>query len=131
MYVPYNPNPQKKLVGDCVIRAICKLTGKSWEDTYMDIVLQGYMMHDMPTANAVWGAYLHDNGYSCNVIPNTCPDCYSVKQFCDEVPKGTYLLATGSHVVTVEDGNYFDSWDSGDEVPIYYWHKEENVNGIQ
>ena len=22
-------------------------------------------------------------------------------------------------------GDYFDTWDSGQEVPIYYWKKEE------
>ena len=29
----------------------------------------------------------------------------------------------GGHVVAVEDGNYYDIWDSGDEVPTYYWMK--------
>ena len=91
----------------------------------MDIVLQGYMMHDMPTANNVWGAYLHENGYKRYVIPNTCPDCYTVKDFCHDFPIGTYLLAIGSHVVTVINGDYYDSWDSGNEVITSYWRKEK------
>ena len=33
-YINYNPNPARKLVGDCVIRAISKVTEQSWEDTY-------------------------------------------------------------------------------------------------
>ena len=28
------------------------------------------------------------------------------------------------HVVCVKDGNYYDTWQSGDEVPIYAWVKE-------
>ena len=40
-------------------------------------------------------------------------------------PEGKYLLATGTHVVTVIDGDYYDTWDSGDEIPIYYFTKEE------
>ena len=57
-------------------------------------------------------------------MPNMCPPCYTVKDFCKDHPVGTYILATGSHVVTVVDGNYYDTWDSGTEVPIYYWKKE-------
>ena len=30
-----------------------------------------------------------------------------------------------SHVVCVEDGKYFDSWDSGNEIPLFYWEKED------
>ena len=111
-----------------MIRAISKLTGKDWESVYMDVTLQGFMMKDMPNANSVWGAYLHENGYVRQLLPDTCPDCYTVEDFCRDYPTGTYLLAIGSHVVTVEDGNYYDSWDSGNEVPIYYWKKGEINN---
>jgi len=130
MFVFYNPNPMNKLVGDCVIRAICKLTNRSWEDVFIDVALQGFMMHDMPTANHVWGTYLKKEGYVQVLLPDTCPDCYTVKDFCKDFPTGTYLLAIGTHVVAVEDGNYFDTWDSGDELPISYWRKEKNDASI-
>ena len=125
MYIYYNPNPANKLVGDCVIRAISKVTDQDWEKTYMDIALQGYMMKDMPSANHVWGAYLYSKGFRRHIIPDSCPDCYTVQEFCEDYPQGTYLLAIGTHVVTVQNGNYYDSWDSGNEIPLYYWQKEE------
>ena len=122
-YVFFNPNPLGKKVGDCVIRAISKLTNQSWQTVFMDICLAGYELCDMPSSNAVWAAYLKRRGFRRRVIPDTCPSCYTVKDFCLDNPHGKFLLATGSHVVTVIDGDYYDAWDSGDEVPIYYWSK--------
>lgn len=81
-------------------------------------------MYDMPSSNRVWGAFLNNNGYSKHVIPNTCPDCYSVKEFCYDHPVGRYLLALDGHVVAVVDGCYYDTWDSGNEIPLFYWRKE-------
>jgi hypothetical protein len=77
----------------------------------------------MPTANHVWGAYLEEHGYKRVNLPDKCPDCYTVEQFCKNHQQGYYLLATGSHAVTVIDGFYFDAWDSGQEVPIYYFER--------
>jgi hypothetical protein len=125
MFISYNPNPDRKLVGDCVIRAITKVTDKTWDEIYMDICLQGFSMKDMPSSNAVWGAYLYSQGFKCKAIPDTCPDCYTVKQFCKDNLNGVFLLATGSHVVAVVNGDYYDSWDSGDEIPIYYYWRRE------
>ena len=44
--------------------------------------------------------------------------------FAAEHPSGTYILALSGHVVCVMDGDYYDTWDSGGEVPLYYWRKE-------
>lgn len=125
-FVYYNPNPDKNLVGDCVIRAISKVTNQSWSDVYIGICVQGYIDKDMPSSNAVWGNYLKECGFRRRIIPNTCPDCYTVKQFCKDHSYGVYLLATGTHVIAIENGNYFDTWDSGDEVPIYFWQEVLN-----
>lgn len=116
-----NPNPKNARVGDCVIRALSIATRKSWEDIYTALAVYGFMLCDMPSSNAVWGAYLKDQGYERNVVTDTCPDCYTVKDFCRDNPSGTFILGTGTHAVAVVNGNYCDTWDSGDEVPIYYW----------
>ena len=122
-YVYYNPNPLKLSVGDCVIRAISCALNKSWKETYVEIVTQGFMMYDMPSANRVWGQYLKSKGFRKYQIPDTCPDCYTVRDFCYEHPRGIYILGTGEHVVCVKNGHYFDSWDSGNEIPIYYFKR--------
>ena len=92
---------------------------------YIGLCLQGLIMGDLPSANSVWSAYLRQQGFTRNVIPNTCPDCYTVADFCADHPRGAYVLALSSHVVCVEDGTYFDTWDSGSEIPLFYWAKEE------
>lgn len=124
-YVMFNANPDWVYVGDCTVRAISKLMDQDWDSTYINLALQGFMLKDMPSSNHVWGSYLRGMGFKRVAIPNTCPDCYTVRDFAGDYPDGKYLLATGTHVVTVENGDYYDTWDSGDEVPIYYWVKEE------
>lgn len=124
MFVEANANPYKKSVGDCVIRAISVAENKEWDDIFLELMLKSYVMKDIPSSNVVWSSYLYDKGYSRYIIPNTCPDCYTIKDFTEDNPVGTYILATGTHVVAVKDGNYIDTWDSGNEVPIYYFEKE-------
>lgn len=123
-FIEYNANPAANYVDDCTIRAICTVTNTDWEYTYLGVCTQGFIMHNMPHANVVWGEYLYKHGFRKGSIPDTCPNCYTVRAFCADNPVGTFLLATGSHVIAVIDGDYYDTWDSGNEVPIYYWRKE-------
>ncbi|MBP5598391.1 MAG: hypothetical protein J6Y02_23695 [Pseudobutyrivibrio sp.] len=125
MYKFYNPNPSLDLVGDCVIRALSLALDLDWKKTYLELAVKGYQLGDMPSSNAVWGAYLKSKGFRRYIIPNNCPDCYNVEDFAYDHPYGTYVLATGTHAVTCIDGTYYDTWDSGKEIPIYYWTKEE------
>ena len=124
MFVSVNPNPARKLVGDCVIRAISLAEDQEWDKTFLDLSSLAYNSKDMPSSNSLWTEYLHQKGYHRYIIPDTCPDCYSIKQFCYDYPNGTYILATGTHVVCARDGDYLDTWDSGNEIPIYYFRKE-------
>ncbi len=121
----YNPNPDGKFVGDCVIRAITKVEESDWDSIYIAVVVKGLMHHDMPSSNDIWGKYLKSKGYTRHLIPDSCPDCYTIAQFAYDNPLGRFAVATGSHVVAVVDGDYYDAWDSGNEVPIYYWAKEK------
>jgi hypothetical protein len=82
-------------------------------------------MGDLLSSNAVWKAYLKDKGFKMDVISDDCPECYTIEDFCDEHPQGIYVIGTGSHAVCVIDGVYYDSWQSGDETPIYFYYKGE------
>ena len=119
----YNPNPRKKRVGDCTVRALCKALDQSWETIYAALTAYGFMDCDMPSANNVWGKYLKKMGFSRYFVDDKGQDVYTVEDFCKDHPSGTYILALDGHVVCVENGYYYDSWDSGYEEPIYYWTK--------
>ena len=125
MWKEYNPNPSEARVGDCTVRAISKALNQGWEDTYLGLAMEGLAHCDMPSANNVWGAYLKKRGYTRHIVPDSCPECYTVRDFCEDNPKGTYILALNGHVVTAIDGNYYDTWDSGGEVPVYFWKENE------
>ena len=121
-----NLNPKGKSVGDCTIRAIGIATDRNWYDVYLDLCLFGMLMCDMPSSNAVTTAYLRNKGFRRRTIPDDCPDCYTIEDFCKDHPKGTFVIGTGGHLTTVIDGCLWDSWDSRNETPVYYFEKSED-----
>lgn len=123
-FLMQNPNPKAARVGDCVIRAISIATDKKWEEVYAGLAVTGFSLCDMPSSNAVWARYLEDKGFEKHIVNNKCQECYTVKDFCIDHPTGAFIIGTGTHAVAVKDGNYIDTWDSGDEVPIYYFQEE-------
>ena len=123
MFVFCNPNPEKNLVGDCVIRAVSIALNQDWQTTYLGVTVKGFELYDMPSSNNVWGDYLEEKGFERFSIPNTCPNCYTIKDFCKDNSKGIYVIGTGSHAIAIIDGDYYDTWDSGDEVPMYFFKR--------
>lgn len=125
MWVEYNPNPVARNVGDCSVRAVAKALDISWESAYAMTAANGYAMGDMPSSDSVWGAVLRQHGFKRQSIPNTCPNCYTAEDFCEDHPSGTYVLAFGGHVATAVDGDLFDSYDTSQCTPQFYWYREE------
>ena len=124
MYRYFNPNPRGSNVGDCTVRALCKALDQDWQTTYAGVSTMGYVLSDMPSANHVWGAYLRKRGFKRYIVDDHGVDRYTVEDFCNDHKQGTYILAIDGHVVCVVDGIYYDSWDSGNEIPLYYWRRE-------
>ena len=125
IFEEYNPNPVGRKVGDCAVRAISKALGIDWETAFILITVNAYQMGDMPSSDSVWGSVLRENGFYKKVIPNYCPDCYTVEDFCYDHPEGTFVLGFGGHVATVVNGKLYDSWDSSKEIPTYYWYRKD------
>lgn len=123
MFIFYNKNPAGNVTGDCVIRALSTIADSEWDDIWLEIMTLAFKEKDMMTSNRIWQKYLHSKGYIRHNIPDTCPDCYTISDFSRDFNVGSFIVGTGTHVVAVKEGNYYDTWDSGNEIPIYYWEK--------
>jgi len=121
----FQNNPSGRNVGDCSVRAISVALDVDWETAYAMIVKTGFLMNDMPSSNSVWGSVLRTHGYYRHVIPNSCPDCYTINDFAEDHPKGVFVVCTGNHVVTIKDGFIMDSWDSSNEIVQFYWSRKD------
>ena len=121
MWVRCNPNPIGRETGDCVIRAVAIATDQSWRKTYRDLCLLGEIHGDLPNSNMIWGMYMRERGAKQFLLPETCPECITVRAFCERYPDGVYVIGTGTHAVCTIDGDWYDSWDSGECVPTVFW----------
>lgn len=120
MYIHFNGNPCGISTGDCVIRAISIATGMSRHKVYAGLCLQGYPCTEWGNINSVWADYMKEIGFNQYMINER----QTVADFSRDHPNGSYVLGTGTHAVAVVDGNIIDSWDSSNEIPIYYFTKE-------
>lgn len=120
-FYSFNPNPRGRNVGDCAVRAVAKTLDMGWYEAFAELTIEGLNQCDLPSANSVWGAVLRKHGFERAVIPAECPDCYTVSDFLREYPHGRYVIALNGHVVAVEDGKLYDTWNSLDQTPLYFW----------
>lgn len=125
MFVKYNSNPIALTVDDCAIRALAKAIDVDWETAYTMLAANGFAMGNIPTSKAVVNATLRQHGFYRYIIPDSCPYCYTAKDFCFDHPDGIYVLAFDSHIATVKDGMIYDTWNSSDEIPLFYWTKNK------
>lgn len=120
MYRYYNPNPFRDNAGDCTVRAITKATKSNWIITYLRLCITGLLNGDMPSSNFVWGEHLRKLGYKKHSI-----ESITVLEFSEKHQRGTFILCTGSHVVCCENGTYYDTWNSGKCIIIYYFERND------
>lgn len=122
MYVYYNPNPKDKRTGDCAVRALSKALDTDWDTA--KLLLDAYSMEEkeVETSDLVWGRILAEHGFFMKSL--YCNDGCTLEGFCKHNPEGIFVVKLPNHVVCVIDGNYYDSWDSGNEVPIYCWERK-------
>lgn len=124
MYRYFQPNLGGINTIDCPVRAICAVTGFKWETVHEMLCDLSRRMYDMPNSDRVWWELLRRLNFAQVRLLDRCPDCYTVADFAADHPKGQYILGPFEHAVAVVDGDWLDSWDSGDTVPMYYFRRK-------
>lgn len=121
-WIEYNPNPNpKNSSNDCTIRAYCAAENITWDEAYDIACVRGKGMTCMPNEGpAIKDILETEFGYTQHKLSKE-EKKMTVAEFGVKHPEGTFVLITPSHAVTVIDGEYYDSWDSGEKkVKCYY-----------
>lgn len=88
-YKYYNPNKRRDHAKDCTVRALSLALGVSWLNAYAQLCLEGAAIWDMPSANDAWRGVLVSHGFRRGSVPDTCPECYTVRDFAADHPRGS------------------------------------------
>ena len=108
MYKFYNANALGNSVNDCVVRAISKAQGKTWDETYEEL---SYIAQEE-------GILLDDVNFVENYLDKryrrTCHYSKTVGEFAKEHKRGTYLITMEGHITTIIDGIIYDTFDCSD-----------------
>jgi len=130
-YKYYNANTRNNDVGDCVKRAISLALGRDYDQVGAELNKMkralGAAAFNIPT---VYNKYLKQFNVSPEPLHPTAENSVTETEFAEAHPSGTYILEVGKpklrsgvykyyvsdHLVTVIDGDIYDSWNSSDDI---------------
>lgn len=131
LHIYRNPNPSKKEVGDCVVRACCLATGDNWDNVYKELCDLGADMYVMPNDKEAYNQYLLHYGFTYHGISvkkgGKRPTVNQIAKY----TKNTDLVVVcriANHIVTARDGNFLDLWDCGSKSLYGYWIKGSDAD---
>lgn len=112
-YIFYQPNPKNYLIGDCTLRAYCKIENITWEQAF-DIAAKiakknAVMMDDTNCVDDVLKS-LH-----YKYIPYTEKTIIYLDELVRLVPDFKYIADADDHIIAEENGKYYDTYDSGNK----------------
>lgn len=122
MYKYYQPN--KNQAPDCSIRALTKLLDKDWFVVFDYLVGIARKNQDVLISTSTFEEMLSDFNYQKYSFTRkgTKP---RLREFAKEHNKGKYFCYVRSgytmHCVCLDNGDWYDSWDSGDCKMVSYW----------
>ena len=127
-YKYYQPNKKdlKDQYGDCSIRALTKYFGKEWIEIFNDLITYAQKNQCMPNMLPNIQEYLEDKKvpYTKTYQPKA-KHKETVLDFAKAHTEGAFILYVRSgfttHLVAVQDGVYYDTWDCGNKIVYGYW----------
>ena len=125
-YKYYQPNKKdlKDNYGDCAVRCICKAEDLEWLDAYDMMYKISREVQSPLNCKEGFEHIVKTLGYEYGKISNKKGTKRpTVKEFAKAHPDGTYICVVANHYVTIKDGQYHDTWDSGHKSLYGYWSK--------
>ena len=119
-FVYYQPNKKdlRDKYGDCTIRALSKALDCTWLEAF-DLMIPICRKAQVPnifSAEAkVRNPLVESLGFKYTGISNRKGTRRpTVDEFAKDHPHGIYICNVANHEVTIVDGRYYDTWDSGE-----------------
>lgn len=108
----HNANPKNRITGDCRVRAISVGCDKSYNEVVMDLAkIQCDTGYDQTTNQGI-AILLKQYGWIKHRMPvHNDNTKYTLLEFIQEKPKGTYIVSMAHHITLVKDGKCWDIWD--------------------
>ena len=129
----FNPNPDAKTFKsgkpkfwnrrDDVIRAICKVTNKSWADVYKELFEISVSYNDMINSKNVVNNYIdsiHGNFVTLGK-PKAGEKRITIEEFANKYNEGTYILYLRDYYVAIIDGVLYNTININSEAVYSYW----------
>ena len=124
-YKYFQPNPDSaKEKDDCVIRALCIATGKTWLQVFDELVPIARRTFDVIESIDVVVTYLEKQHFTvCKVSVKKGQKRPTMQKLIRDYPNKIIVGQCANHVMCAKDGKVMDIWDSSDR-PLYrYWIK--------
>ena len=124
-YINYNANPKGLKTGDCVIRALSKATGKSWDEVYTELFEIAFKKKRLPNEDSVYKAFLKNNNFiESPARRNEFGKMISVEEFSKSVDADTmYIIHTRRHLTVVFNGDIYDTWNTSRQTAGKFYFK--------
>lgn len=132
-YVYFQPNDKdlKDEVGDCAIRAVCKAFNLDWLAAFDRLCVYARKNQCLPNQDKATKPFLEDAGWHYTSVGRgkriTVADLAKTFSSCDGPMIAHVRVGYRTHLVTIQAGKYYDTWDCGNKLIYGYWSQEEDV----
>ena len=131
-FVYYQPNEKdlRDKYGDCTIRALTKALDITWLEAF-DLMIPFCRREQITNIFggelALRKKVMAEIGFDYVGITNKKGSKRpTVDSFAKDHPTGTYICNVANHEVTIVDGKYYDTWDSGDCSMYGYFERRQS-----
>lgn len=136
-WVYINMNKRDKRVGDCVARSLSLAYNMDYDDTKKELLaLKKELNYGTWKYSPVWKTFMQNHegdGRQDQLNPPTSDT--TVAELADKNSNGTLVVlckdpdpkSGKTHLVTIIDGNIYDTWNSSDWIVKNYWKVTTNA----